>query len=455
MGISTLLPPIETKTVVVCLLWYLVLSITSQLTKVILIQFPYPLFLGLCQFLIGGTLSLSFVNVLRQWPELALHFPPGTVPTANLSLPTFNKSMLFTILPLGLFQFVGKFFLLSATSLIPVATSSSIKALSPLLIVAAYRVIYNVRFPFITYLSLAPLVGGVILIIASDSANRISLSNEDNEIDLRHVKGLVFCIISTFIFIAQNIYGKQVMTWDATSPASLVLNTDPSRPGTPALGGPERKDDFVLGNDLVRQRNSLARLPYSTSDLQLEELKENYNRSPYVQEAMESNHQTKNPFAYFKDKLDLETVAKPDKLTILLYTSSIGFVFSFWGFLGNELPPILGAIHSDEAHLSSKEFILVMVLIVLDSLSHFVQAMLAFHLLGLIPALLYSIASMMKRIVLIAVSIVLAIGTIPSEADADKWFGKITTEQVFGLVLISIGLYCYDRWGSRGLKGRS
>ena len=103
---------------------------------------------------------------------------------------------------------------------------------------------------------------------------------------------------------------------------------------------------------------------------------------------------------------------------------------------------------------ASSEFLFVVVLIILDSLSHFIQTLLAFHLLGLIPALSYSIASMMKRIVLITVSLVLAIGKPEIQDNSDKWFGAISTLQLCGLAMISLVMYSYDRWGSRAMKKR-
>lgn len=459
-----ILPPINVRTVVTCLLWYLVSSITSQLTKLILTKFTYPLFLSLCQFFIGTTLALTFIKIVRTFPVSVQHFPTGSVPLETTG-PIFRVAVLAKILPLGLFQFVGKFFSLSATSLIPLATVSSIKALSPLLIVLGYRVVYNVKFPFVTYLSLVPLVGGVMLIIASDSMKNLSsetdlLTDENNHLDNKKTKGLAFCILSTLIFATQNIYGKQLMTWDTgntNNPASLVLNTDPSRSGTPNIFK-ETDESTPYKSAQIRQR-AYSRLPYSTSDLRLDEKSEEFNLQlvSYNLSVNQTNNTVRSPIAYFKDKFNIENVSKPDKLNIILYCSLIGVTFSFWGFLLNELPSIISLYMSDVASDKStlettSDVIIVLVLIFLDSLSHFLQTILAFHLLGLIPALSYSVASMMKRIVLITVSIILSIGSTPSEIDAHKWFGKITNEQLCGLFMIAIGLYCYDRWGSKSLR---
>ncbi|CUM46591.1 uncharacterized protein AC631_02043 [Debaryomyces fabryi] len=475
--LSLVIPPISIKTILTCLLWYLISSITSQLTKLILVKFTYPLFLSQFQFLISTLLAFAFISIARKFPDVQQHFPLGSLPN-NPSKPIFDKSILIAVLPLGIFQFTGKYFSLNATSLIPLSTVSSIKALSPLLIVAGYRVIYNVKFPFITYLSLTPLVGGVVLIIASESMNNSPgskstlLRNDEDEFDYKKIKGFVFCLISTIVFAAQSIYGKKLFTWNSSStnnnPASLALNTEASKPGTPALeqnfafSPPDNKFfDFSpkKSKKFIRQRTNSIKLPFSTSDLRLDEKNEEIGRQqlPYTR-AVQNNDTITNPFASFTNDSLGDNNNKPDRMTTIFYCSMIGFFFSFGGFIVNELSSIFKELTDPVESLTNipnqtTDFVTVLCLIFLDSLSHFSQMILAFHLLGLIPALSYSIASMMKRIVIITVSIILAIGsTQPHERDSSKWFGKINTQQLYGLILIAIGLYCYDRWGSRSLK---
>lgn len=499
------IPPIPTRTVLTCLVWYMVSSITSQLSKVILLRSPYPLFLSLCQFLIGAALSFLLIAFSQHFPAIAAQYlPRGSVPVDAPERPIFTKGMFLQILPLGVFQFVGKFFLLNATSLISLAAVSSIKALSPLMVVAGYRVFYGVKLPLVTYLLLTPLVLGVVLMIALDSIHKrsadpidqVDLANTNTEgkadsldsryelheivsqfiysLDFNQIKGLTCCLLSAVVFAGQNIYSKQLVTWDATPnthPASLVLSTTISRPGTPLENG---KSPYELQfnhsqqqlhasypsqpyynsptDKKMRQRTNSIRLPYSSSDLQLDDKfqKVELQHMPYSQAVQQNNQMlgTKS--------------GKPDKMTIILYISIIGFICSFGGFLTNELPQIRRGFNlteieqistNDTTIYTSTEAISVVILVFLDSLSHFAQTLLAFHLLGLIPALSYSVASMMKRIVLITVSILLAIGV---QHDAtSSWLGRITTEQAFGLILIAFGLYCYDKWGSTALKGLS
>ncbi|KAI3402673.2 hypothetical protein KGF56_004554 [Candida oxycetoniae] len=492
--------PVSIKVVLTCLLWYTVSSITSQLTKLILVKFTYPLFLSQCQFVLGATLAFSVLVISKYFPSFANQFPPGSLPeSGQQSIPIISLRVLLKIFPLGLFQFTGKFFSLSATSLIPLPTISSIKALSPLLIVIGYRTIYRVEFPVVTYFSLAPLLFGVILIIISDSVrnnNPASLtqlldSNEqkhNDELDAKQVKGIALCLLSTVVFAAQNIYGKQLITWgndgQPRNPVSLVLNTNPVPPSTPVSAfNVEKSPQLLFSNTksnlnnantmskflYARQRNNSIKLPYSTSDLTLDEMKESFhlasapspstqqqqqNLSPsYAATVSQNNTNIYNPFAYFIYKFELDKIAKPDKMTIVFYCSLIGSFFSIGGFVMNELPKMYLQFNTDlslnqpvSSTSSSYGLVTILMLILLNSLSHFLQTLLAFHLLGSMPALSYSIASVLKRIVLITVSIVFTLGY--ADGSNGRHWQRITTEQMIGLVSIATGLYCYDRWGS-------
>lgn len=438
---ASFLPPVQVKTTATCLVWYLVSSITSQLTKLILVRFNYPLFLSQAQFLLGALLSATFIYTSKAFPDAAEHFPPGSIPT-DPSRPLFHRNSFLKVSPLGLFQFTGKVSSLKATSMIPLSTVSSIKALSPLFIVFGYRLVYKVHIPVATFFSLTPLVMGVVLIIISESGTQFF----HGEFTANQVTGLLFCFLSMVIFAAQNIYGKELITWDQPSqPASLMLNTEPSRPTTPLPEYHTQEESFHVEKKPkgFRQRTNSIRLPFSTSDLRLDEkqAESNNQQHQYLQVAHDNN-------------LFVSESSKPDRMTTIFYCSCIGFGCLFTGFLFRESLLLVLWVSSSDADIdASSEFLYVVLLIVLDSLSHFLQTLLAFHLLGLIPALSYSIASMMKRIVLITVSLVWAIGTANTD-NSDKWFGVISTLQFCGLSLIALGMYSYDKWGSRAMKRR-
>lgn len=465
-----LLPPISVKTVVLCCAWYLVLSVTAQLTRVILVKFTYPFLISLVQFLISAVLSYSFIRSCQKIPKLHRAFPPGTIPQ-DPSAHIFSRDPLLKVLPLGLLQSLGKYFSLCATLIVPVATVASVKALLPLLIVAGYRVLYRVRFPLLTYLLLMPLLAGVVMMImvdsdveSADTENHLFLPKLDEE----HIRGLLFCVVSALLMAAQQIYSKELITWDAqvvTNPASLVLNTDPSRPTTPtpAYELPAITTDsgnsrlLLLPSQFAKQftqRKENVRLPYSVSDLRLDE-KNTYLKppTPYMVQAQE-NRAANNPVAALVNT----AAAKPDKLTVIFFISVVGGCFSASGFLVNEAAPLVSSIYNPSLFhgtpSSRLDLFALLVLVVLNAMCHFCQLLISYLLLGSIPALSYSVASMLKRIVIIVVSILFAVESTMVHSP-DKWFGRVSTQQVEGLVLIGVGLYCYDRWGLRSMKQRS
>lgn len=401
------------------------------------------------------------IRLARKYPHFGRVFPDGTVPEEHGSV--FERSVLIKVLPLGLLQCIGKYFLLSATLLIPVATVASVKALSPLLIVAGYRTLYKVQFPKVTYLLLTPLLAGVIMMIMADAGSGDSSRPFFLvELNSEHIKGLIFCILSTIVMAGQQIYGKQLITWSPTTitnPASLVLNTDPSRPTSPAPGFEMNHNGssemaFSHGQPFkgpkkhFLQRNTSIKLPYSTSDLRLDEKRD--QRTHYTME-VEENKRSINPFASLASPTP--GVKRPDRFTVIFFVSVTGFIFSFSGFLANEAGELLHTIREPALVKGSlqdhEDLMLVFFLVLVNAFSHFCQSVIAFMLLGSIPALSYSIASMMKRIVIIIVSIIFALEATESNS---KWFGVINTHQMQGLFLIGMGLYCYDRWGSRSLK---
>ncbi|KAH8803025.1 hypothetical protein F5884DRAFT_824061 [Xylogone sp. PMI_703] len=93
-------------------------------SKAILNDFPKPTTLTLFQFSLVATLCF-FMSGLSFYP---------------------TRSIIITTMPLAGFQIIH-----------------TIKGLSPLFTVFAYRFIFNIRYPVTTYISLIPLILGVAL----------------------------------------------------------------------------------------------------------------------------------------------------------------------------------------------------------------------------------------------------------------------------------------------------
>lgn len=451
------------KTVLSCLAWYLTSSLTAQLSKIILVRFPYPLFLGQCQFLTISILALTAILLARRHKAVSSFFPYGTLPSDG-SQPLFSRHIFYRVLPLGLLQFTNRSLTLEATSRISVAAVSSIKAMSPLMVVLGYRMVYKVKISPATYLSLVPLVSGVILILVADAnyplANYVKDSLHSNSVGWDHyqIQGMLYCLLSTVAFAAQNMYGKVLFTWrklgdQNASPASLALNIDEGN----------TEDDY---SSYAEDTKYNAHLPYSVSDLRVGEKTGEVHgtHKRYVEEAISNESRWKRTVNNIREAIVGKSTAadpiKPDRITIMLYSSLIGSIFSFGGFLANEFF-ILVAIITKRATVQTDHIAAnkteIACLILLDSLSMFLQTLLSNHLLGTVPALTYSVASMMKRVVVIIVSIVVSIGAQTSEEEQNGQGIKhnINTMHFLAILLIAVGLYSYDTMGSRGVRSIS
>lgn len=358
-------------------------------------DFDFPFFLSQFQYLFTIVLSGIFIVIARQFSVLFSWLPSGVI---DSKIPIINKSVLLKVLPMALLQFLGKYFGFLATSIIPLPTISSIRALSPLIIVSCYKIFYKIQFPIVTYISLIPLLLGVMIILSADGKKESEEEYEDpSAFTIMYIQGLIFCFISTIIFAIQNIYGKKIVTWNKKLPEQLALNTFTSKPASLPIYSSK-----LLYNDL------------STSNLQLNE--------------------KFNQHINYHDKQVESASVRPDRFLIIFYCSIIGFLFSFTGFFFTEIEDFPWFYLWINKHMIA--------IIVINCLSHFFQTLLSFYLLGHLPTLSYSIASLLKRIVIITLSMSIV-------TNSTSKLQKITGQQVSGLILITIGLLCYDRWGSR------
>lgn len=398
ISLKDIIPPVSPKVVSLCLLWYSISSLSSQLTKRILTEFPFPLALGECQFIIVFCLCALTTIVLSHLPKLHSLFPPGSVPP--LDAPAIlkpDRHILITVLPLGCFQFLGKLFSHSATALVPVSTVAGVKTLSPLILVTTYRLLYNVRFPMATYLSLIPLVSGILLIVVADTHDTLITTTASTQ-----YTGISYAALSLVVFVAQNIYGKTVFTYNQKSindHAALALaDNDEKSSNEPVL--PTTNDHSRQGKLLEQSKR------FQSYELKVE--KSQLTSFPKIRN-------------------------KYDKMTLLLYCSATGLLLSLPWFLYIEAPHFFNLDSSTDVAEAQLVHI-PWTLLFINGTTHFLQSLIAFHLLGAIPTVSYSIASMMKKITIIVVSMIFT-------------GHKITGLQFIGLSLTATGLYSYDRWG--------
>lgn len=157
----------------------------------ILNTFPKPVTLTITQFAL-----VTFWCLLLSWfsslyPALKHH-----VPVLRNGIRPPNRDIIVATLPLTGFMVGGHILTSDAMSRIPVSLVHTIKGLSPLITVVAYRFIFHIRYSWPTYLSLLPLTIGVIMACSTTFAS--------------NALGLALAFASTILFVTQNIVSKQL-----------------------------------------------------------------------------------------------------------------------------------------------------------------------------------------------------------------------------------------------------
>ncbi|KAG8682277.1 suppressor of loss of ypt1, partial [Ceratobasidium sp. 395] len=173
-----------------CSLWYLTSALSSNTGKSIMMQFRYPVTLTFVQF--------AFVS---GYCAILMHPRFGMT-----TLRTPTRAIIRSTLPMAAFQVGGHIFSSMAISRVPVSTVHTIKALSPLFTVAAYRFLFGVSYSFRTYASLLPLTFGVMLACTFDVAGS-------------NVFGLLCAFGSALVFVSSNIFFKKIMPSNGASTA--------------------------------------------------------------------------------------------------------------------------------------------------------------------------------------------------------------------------------------------
>ncbi|KAF4463534.1 hypothetical protein FALBO_9659 [Fusarium albosuccineum] len=194
--------PVSPKLIILCLLWYASSALTNTSSKSILIAFDKPATLTLVQFAFVSSLCM-----LSAW--LATIFPSMRSKIAALRHPIRKptREVITTTLPLATFAIGGHLLSSTATSKIPVSLVHTIKGLSPLFTVLAYRLVYDIRYPKATYLSLIPLTIGVMLACSG----KTSYGGE--------LIGVIHALLATIIFVTQNIFSKKLFNEAARAEA--------------------------------------------------------------------------------------------------------------------------------------------------------------------------------------------------------------------------------------------
>lgn len=435
---------INIKLISLCFIWYFTSVVSSSTTKQILKDFTYPVSLTELQFVINAVLCLTLLYLIKLSKSLfnlniQRKFPDGTFPPALIepNYSIFNHFLLpsnlilKTTVPMGMFQFLGQIASHNSTSIIPVSLVHTIKALSPITTVLIYRFLFKKSFKLKTYLTLIPLVTGVML-----SCTRNNNLNIETSL---FVKGTLFAFLSMLIFVSQNIFAKKILTWDDDSKSNHLKQVQDLYNNINVDKEEEDDDDDSRAKAFLNRFNwkvtrseSAASTPIlpismsnnnSSTNLLKPKTSSYFNFSSNTLNELSRNEKYHN-FAINNGKLD--------KLSVLFYCSIVGFVLTLPFYLISEYKnlndPLTYSFSFSTLNNSTINLILIY------GFSHFIQSLTAFQILGMVSPVNYSIANILKRIIIISFSIIIEGITL-------------NFQQYFGLSLTFIGLYVYDKWG--------
>ncbi|KAI5457262.1 triose-phosphate transporter family-domain-containing protein [Mariannaea sp. PMI_226] len=197
--------PISPKLIVLCILWYTSSAVTNTSSKSILNAFDKPATLTLVQFAFVSSLCVFSAKLANIFPSLRTRITALKYP---IRPPT--RDVIMTTLPLAAFQIGGHLLSSTATSKIPVSLVHTIKGLSPLFTVLAYRLVYDIKYPTTTYFSLIPLTLGVMLACSGNSTYGGQLI------------GVIHALLATVIFVTQNIFSKKLFNEAAKAEAEGI-----------------------------------------------------------------------------------------------------------------------------------------------------------------------------------------------------------------------------------------
>lgn len=183
-------------------MWYTSSALTNTSAKSILNAFDKPASLTMVQFLFVSGYCLLFSWLARMIPGMK-----AAIPALKYEIRRPTVEVIQTTLPLAIFSVGGHLLSSNATSKIPVSLVHTIKGLSPLFTVFAYRIFYDIRYPKATYISLIPLTAGVMLACSG----KHSFNGE--------LLGIFYAFLATLIFVTQNIYSKRLFNESARAEA--------------------------------------------------------------------------------------------------------------------------------------------------------------------------------------------------------------------------------------------
>ncbi|KAF1990618.1 TPT-domain-containing protein [Aulographum hederae CBS 113979] len=192
--------PVSPKLILLCGVWYATSIMSNTSSKAILTAFPKPVTLTLIQFGFVSSWCLFLAWLARIFPAVRT-----ALPVLKNGIRKPNKDLIMTTLPLTAFQIGGHILSSDATSRIPVSLVHTIKGLSPLFTVMAYKFVLGIDYPAAIYYSLIPLTAGVVMACSANFSGNLL--------------GLLSAFGSAILFVTQNIVSKTLFNEAAAAEA--------------------------------------------------------------------------------------------------------------------------------------------------------------------------------------------------------------------------------------------
>eukprot|EP00039_Didymoeca_costata_P011369 m.159449 g.159449 ORF g.159449 m.159449 type:complete len:322 (-) comp15151_c1_seq10:1495-2460(-) len=170
----------EFKLSILIVAWYSTSTMQNIWSKKVLKRFPHPMTLTLCQF---GSIALVMPVLMQAWNKR--------------QRPFTRQQWIGGILPLMLLKLFSSFSGFMTLLKVPVSYAHTVKALMPLFTVGFSKVILRTSYSWQIYMSLIPIVLGVIV----TSATQLEFN----------LLGLVSALLSCCSLSLQSIFSKKVM----------------------------------------------------------------------------------------------------------------------------------------------------------------------------------------------------------------------------------------------------